>query len=197
MNEQLIPIGKIVATSLLCPMIVSFICTKIQCRRSLRLERQKEAPVMYILELNNESKVGLNKKDIDRGGDIIQIYYSNYVEIEDAEATGSIRRTIRYKRLKYKELQELAAKKQLYFIGFNKLQENNTSLKTIVSRQGYYDEIDVNEVPVFLSRESRYSFVFEKNDMPLAIQGRYLGKNISYEIESRKDDNILPIIENQ
>ena len=152
---------------------------------------------MYILELNNESKVELNKKDIDRGGDIIQIYYSNYVEIEDAEATGSIRRTIRYKRLKYKELQELAAKKQLYFIGFNKLQENNTSLKTIVSRQGYYDEIDVNEVPVFLSRESRYSFVFEKNDMPLAIQGRYLGKNISYEIESRKDDNILPIIENQ
>lgn len=188
----MLEIMKWVGETVVIPIIVSVICFNIQARKTLKTEKKNMLPQMAIIKLMGKRKTELNKKCIKEGGKIVEISYENYEKIDDVSLEH--RATIGFNIISYEEILNRVDKETLYWMGFDNVQGRSFSLKYIIDKNGKYDEVAEDIVPVFMSETEKYSFVCKERDLPRTITGIFEGMPISYNIDGKSDDTVLPKI---
>lgn len=184
---------KMLFIELLAPIIVSIICFKVQYRKTTLDERKGKLPVMRILKLDGRNKIELNKSHIKSGGKIVEISYRSYQQIDD-NISPEHRAAIEFKVVSDDTFLRKAEKNGMYWIGFENILGASFSLKYVIDKNGKYDAIDETKVPVFMSEKNKYCFVCEEGNLPRAIYGTFAGMPISYNINGKVDDAVIPEI---
>lgn len=190
MKKQIIEIITFLLKDGVFPVLISFICLKVDIRHMLKREREKRIPTVYIVELAGKKRMQINKKRIAECEYIIEFWYRKYDT--NKEISGEIEKALNYRQITYKELMRKIEEQPMYLIGFENYTDNGLCVGNLIDKDGDIQTIDKDIVPIHISKDNKYCLVCREDDIPIRLQGMFLDTPVYYNLEGKKDDSIPP-----
>lgn len=184
-------VAEIALSSFICPVVIAYFTARHESKRKLVDEEREKLPNMFIIKLNDKSKVHLNEASIRKGGKIIQIDYKEYAPI-DGKYGQNIRSNAQFKEITYEKLESLVKQDTWELIGFEDFSKMSLHLTGMLNKNNSIERFDFNKIPVLMTEQNKYCFVYKERHIPLEIQCQVDKDILTYSLKGRTEGIICP-----
>lgn len=178
MKNMIIDLIQFIAKDGIIPVIVTAIGIQIDHKLSRKSEEKNVIPCMYILNITGREKALLNEKKIKKSKHLIKFYYDEFQPDKDIE----VEKTIRFENITFEEILN-EADYGVMVIGFENIKTVGLSLKYMNTREGRFQELDDEVIPVLVDDDELYCLICNPKDVPLSFHGMFQEQPVEYRIK--------------
>ena len=175
---MIIDLIQFIAKDGIIPVIVTAIGIQIDHKLSRKSEEKNVIPCMYILNITGREKALLNEKKIKKSKHLIKFYYDEFQPDKDIE----VEKTIRFENITFEEILN-EADYGVMVIGFENIKTVGLSLKYMNTREGRFQELDDEVIPVLVDDDELYCLICNPKDVPLSFHGMFQEQPVEYRIK--------------